>query len=178
MNTKGNLVHPTPIAELQPMRPAMVQGVVVRFGPVEERFSRDRFRPIRKVTIRDTSGEIPLTLWGDEVGHVRDADRVLLVEVWVKDYQGRPELVLGTRGYVVNLGPASGRGPVLKPDPKGGRYVWGLVRRRLREKDLRKGHEEPVPPAQPVAAPTPTPRSSMLTPLALAAMREDSPHVA
>lgn len=137
MNGSSNLVHPTPIVGLVPMRPALVHGVVVRFGAVFERTSRGRPQPVRTVLLRDSTGEIPLTLWGEEVGHVRDADRLLLVEAWVGEYRGRPELALGSRGYIVNLGPAGGRGPVWRPDPRGGLFVWGLVRRRLRERDLR-----------------------------------------
>lgn len=158
MNAKTNLLHPTPIADLVPMRPALVHGVVVRFGAVFERTSRGRPQPVRTVLLRDATGEIPLTLWGEEVGHVREADRLLLVEAWVGEYLGRPELALGSRGYVVNLGPASGRGPVWHPDLGGSLYVWRLVRRRLREKDLRtreaQAREMPVRGvAGPVVAP-------------------------
>ncbi len=154
MNGSSNLVHPTPIADLVPMRPALVHGVVVRYGPVYERPIRDRVWPVRTVHLRDATGEIPFTLWGDEVGHVRDADRLLVVEVWVREYRGRPELSLGSRGYIVNLGPASGRGPVWHPDLRGSLYVWGLVRRRLRERDLR-AREERCPPVPSPTSPLP-----------------------
>jgi hypothetical protein len=141
MNAKNSLLHPTPIADLVPRRPALVQGVVVRYDPVCERTSLSTGGPLmaRTVVLRDSTGHIELTLWNDQVWHVQDADRVLLVEAWVRvnELNGRPELTLGSRGYLVNLGPASGRGPVWHPDPRGSLYVWGLVRRRLREKDLR-----------------------------------------
>ena len=141
MTAKNNLLYPTPIADLVPFRPTLVQGVVVHYGPVYggwrlERGLR-RVLPARRVWLRDATGEIPLTLWGEEVGHVHDADRLLIVEAWVDRYDDRIELSLGCRGYLVNLGPANGRGPVWHPDPRGSLYVWGLVRRRLREKDLR-----------------------------------------
>ena len=154
MNGSNNLVHPTPIADLVPLRPALVQGVVVRFGAVFERADPDRPRLVRKVILRDTTGEIPLTLRDEEVGHVRDADRLLLIEAWVGEYQGRPRLTLGSRGYIVNLGPASGRGPVWHPDLQGSLYVWGLVRRRLRERDLR-AREERCPPVPSPTSPLP-----------------------
>ena len=156
MTARTNLVHPMPIADLVPKRPALVHGVVVHYGPVYERASRDRDRicPVRTVHLRDATGEIRLTLWGDEVGHVRDADRLLVVEGWVREYYGRPELSLGSRGYIVNLGPANGRGQVWHPDPRGSLYVWGLVRRRLRERDL-KAHAAEAGPA--VVRPAPSP---------------------
>ena len=154
MTARTNLVHPTPIADLVPMRPALVHGVVVHYGAVYERPIGDRISPVRTVHLRDATGEIPLALWGDEVGHVRDADRLLVVEGWVREYYGRPELSLGSRGYIVNLGPASGRGPVWHPDPRGSLYVWGLVRRHLRERDLKARAAEAVPP---VVRPAPSP---------------------
>ena len=153
MTASTNLVHPTPIADLVPMRPALVQGVVVRYDAVCERFSppAGRSLPVRTVLLRDPTGQIELTLWNDQVGHVRDADRVLLVEAWVRlnETNGRPELSLGSRGYVVNLGPASGRGPAWHPDPRVSLYVWGLVRRRLRERDLRARAEGGRMPSTP-----------------------------
>ena len=88
MTARTNLVHPTPIADLVPKRPSLVHGVVVHYGPVYERPGRDRDRtcPVRTVHLRDATGEIGLTLWGDEVGHVRDADRTWVVnargDVW------------------------------------------------------------------------------------------------
>ncbi len=151
MTARTNLVHPTPIADLVPKRPALVHGVVVHYGPVYERERGDRILPVRTVHLRDATGEIRLTLWGDEVGHVRDADRLLVVEGWVREYRGRPELSLGSRGYLVNLGPASGRGPVWHPDARGSLYVWGLVRRRLRERDLRMREAQEMPSSVPAS---------------------------
>lgn len=168
MIANSNLVHPTPIADLVPMRPALVHGVVVRFGSVFERTSRGRPQPVRTVLLRDATGEIPLTLWGEEVGHVRDADHLLLVEAWVGEYRGRPELALGSRGYIVNLGPASGKGPVWRSDLRGGLVVWGLVRRRLREKSLRaRARSAPDPPggAPQNASPCPTPEPAPADPV-------------
>ena len=157
MTARTNLVHPTPIADLVPNRPALVHGVVVHYGPVYERARGDRIWPIRTVHLRDATGEIRLTLWGDEVGHVRDADRLVVVEAWVREYRGRPELSLGPRGYIVSLGPASGRGPVWHPDPRGSLYVWGLVRRRLRERDLKVRAAEAGPPVVRPATSAPVP---------------------
>jgi hypothetical protein len=160
MTQRSNLVHPTPIADLVPKRPALVHGVVVRFGGVYDRPIRDKIVPVRSVLLRDATGEITLALWGAEVSHVREADRLLLVEAWVNEYLGHPELSLGSRGYIVNLGPASGRGPVWHPDPRGSLFVWGLVRRRLREKDLRRREGQDRPAANPPLVPTPSSHTS------------------
>ena len=138
MTARTNLVHPTPIADLVPMRLALVHGVVVHYGSVYERPSAEGgVLPVRTVHLRDATGEIRLALWGDQICQVQDADRVVLTEVWVKEYRGRPELAVGKKGKIINLGPASGRGPVWHPGHRESLYVWGLVRRRVRERDLR-----------------------------------------
>lgn len=163
MTTRLSLLYPTPIANLVPQRPAMVHGVVVRVGGIIERFSQGKARPLRTVLLRDATGQVPLALWGDEVGHVREADRLLLVEAWVGEFRGRPELTLSSRGYLINLGPANGRGPIWRPRPRDRLLAWGLVRRRLREKGLRASRPaaSAAPGAKPMALPPiPTPSTS------------------
>ncbi len=155
MTARTNLVHPTPIADLVPNRPALVHGVVVHYGSVYERPSPEGgVLPVRTVHLRDATGEIRLALWDDQICHIQDADRVVLTEVWVKEYRDRPELALGKKGKIINLGPASGRGPVWHPGPRESLYVWGLVRRRLRERDLKARVAEAGPP---MVRPAPSP---------------------
>ena len=136
----GNLLYPTPISGLTPGRPALVHGVVVQMGQLQEANLKGRAKAFREVLLRDPTGEVPLVLWGEETGHVQEADRVFIVEAWVREFKGRPQLSLGKRGYLVNLGPANGHGPVRSPPTSEREYIWGLVRRRLREKEL-KGTE-------------------------------------
>ena len=174
MNGSSNLVHPTPIADLVPMRLALVHGVVVHYGSVYERPSADGgVLPVRTVHLRDATGEIRLALWDDQICHVQDADRVVLTEVWVKEYRGGPELAVGKKGKIINLGPASGRGPVWHPGPRESLYVWGLVRRRLRERDLKAraadaGHPvvRPAPPPPVPSTPHVEAASTVTAPLA------------
>lgn len=136
----GNLLYPTPISQLTPGRPAMVHGVVVQVGPLQEANLKERAKAFREVLLRDPTGEVPLVLWGEETGHVQEADRAIIVEAWVREFKGHPQLSLGKRGYLVNLGPANGHGPLRSPPPSERGFIWGLVRRRLREKEL-KGTE-------------------------------------
>ena len=49
------------------------------------------------------TGEIALVLWGDEVDLVSVGDRIRLVEGWVKDYQGRPQISLGRSGRLEKM---------------------------------------------------------------------------
>ena len=48
--------------------------------------------------MKDGTGEISFVLWGDEVDLVAEGEKVRIVEGWVKDYKGRPQVSLGRTG--------------------------------------------------------------------------------
>jgi len=60
---------------------------------------------VRTARLKDATGEIALTLWGEEVELVREGDRIRIHEGWVKDYKGRPQLSLGRLGKLTRLTP-------------------------------------------------------------------------
>lgn len=63
--------------------------VVTRFG------KRTR---VADATIKDASGEITLTLWGDDVGKVAIGDKVKIENGWVSEFKGNPQLSAGKYG--------------------------------------------------------------------------------
>lgn len=65
-------------------------------------------KKVRNGKLQDGTGEIGLVLWGSEVGLVETGDRIRIVEGWVKDYQGRPQISLGRTGKIEKLGAAPG----------------------------------------------------------------------
>lgn len=58
---------------------------------------------MRNGRLKDETGEITLVLWANEVELVEAGDRVRIVEGWVKDYQGRPQISLGRVGKLEKL---------------------------------------------------------------------------
>jgi hypothetical protein len=89
----------TYISDLRPGRVATFEAVVARLEPVREFEARTGgSKKVRNGTLRDRTGEISLVLWGDEVESVAEGDRVVVVEGWVKDYNGRPQVSLGRTG--------------------------------------------------------------------------------
>lgn len=134
----GNPLYPTPISVLSPDRLAMARGVVVQVGPLREANLKGRAKAFREVLLKNPTGEVPLVLWGEETGHVNEADRVFIVDAWVREFKGHPLLSLGKRGYLVNLGPANGHGR--SPALSEREYIWGSVRRRLREREFDGDH--------------------------------------
>ena len=57
-------------------------------------------KKVRNGVLKDGTGEIALVLWGAEVDLVAEGDEVRIVEGWIKDYKGRPQVSLGRTGKV------------------------------------------------------------------------------
>jgi len=53
---------------------------------------------VRNAVLKDGTGEISFVLWGDEVELVAEGEKVRIVDGWVKDYKGRPQVSLGRTG--------------------------------------------------------------------------------
>jgi ssDNA-binding replication factor A large subunit len=87
------------ISDLRPSRTATIEATVVRLEPIREVQQRvGGTKKVRNATLRDGTGEISLVLWGDEVELAAEGDKVRIVDGWVKDYQGRPQISLGRTG--------------------------------------------------------------------------------
>lgn len=87
------------ISDLRPGRVATVEATVATLEPVREVEQRNgTTKKVRNALLRDRTAEISLVLWGDEVDLVAQGDQVRIVEGWVKDYKGRPQISLGKTG--------------------------------------------------------------------------------
>lgn len=92
------------IADLRPSKLATFEATVERLDAVREFELREGGRrKVRNGLLRDATGEIALVLWGSEVELVAVGDRIRIVDGWVKDYQGRPQVSLGRVGKVEKL---------------------------------------------------------------------------
>jgi len=89
------------ISDLRPDRVATLEATVAKLEPVREFEQRSGGnKKVRNGTLKDGTGEIALVLWGDEVDAVAEGDKVRIVEGWVKDYKGRPQISLGKVGKI------------------------------------------------------------------------------
>jgi len=89
------------ISDLRPGRVATIEATVARLEPVREVDQvAGGTKRVRNGVVKDGTGEISLVLWGDEVELVAEGDRIRLVEGWVKDYKGRPQISLGRTGRI------------------------------------------------------------------------------
>jgi len=53
---------------------------------------------VANATIRDDSGEITLSLWGDDIERVAIGDKVQIENGWVSEFKGTPQLSAGKYG--------------------------------------------------------------------------------
>ena len=92
------------VSDLRPGRVATFEATVTRLEPVREVEQRTGgTKRVRNGLLRDGTGEISFVLWGDEVELVAEGETVRIVEGWVKDYKGRPQVSLGRTGHVEKL---------------------------------------------------------------------------
>jgi len=89
------------VADLRPSRVATVEGTVAALQPVREVLTRDGSKKkVRNGKLKDATGEISLVLWGSEVDLVTEGDQIAIVEGWVSDYRGQPQISLGRSGKI------------------------------------------------------------------------------
>ncbi len=99
------------ISDLRPSRVATIEATVSELQPAREIETRGgRKTRVRNGRLKDQTGEIALILWGTKVDLVERGDRVRVIEGWVKDYQGRPQLSLGRTGKLEKLAPGNQEG--------------------------------------------------------------------
>ena len=94
------------ISDLRPSRVATLEATVSNLETTREVETREGgLRKVRNGTLRDATGEIALVLWGSEVDLVSTGDRIRVVDGWVSDRRGRPQISLGRTGRIERLPP-------------------------------------------------------------------------
>jgi len=91
----------TYIADLRPSRVATIEATVASLEPTREIATRDGgTKKVRNGKLKDATGEISLVLWGTEVDLVSAGDHIAIVEGWVSEYRGQPQVSLGRTGKI------------------------------------------------------------------------------
>jgi ssDNA-binding replication factor A large subunit len=95
----------TYISDLRPSRVATLEAVVTGLEEVREVETKDgTLRKVRNGTLRDATGEIAFVLWGPEVDLVALGEQIRVVDGWVSDRRGRPQISLGRTGRIERVG--------------------------------------------------------------------------
>ena len=96
------------ISDLKPSRVATVEATVTKLDSIREVEQRlGGTTRVRNVLLKDGTGEIVLVLWGKDVELVTEGEKVRVVDGWVKDYRGRPQISLGRSGKLEKLAPSA-----------------------------------------------------------------------
>ena len=92
------------ISDLKPSRVATVEATVAKLDSIREVEQRlGGTTRVRNVLLNDGTGEIVLVLWGKDVELVTEGEKIRVVDGWVKDYRGRPQISLGRSGKLEKL---------------------------------------------------------------------------
>ena len=92
------------ISDLKPSRVATVEATVTKLDSIREVEQRlGGTTRVRNVLLKDGTGEIVLVLWGKDVELVTEGEKIRVVDGWVKDYRGRPQISLGRSGKLEKL---------------------------------------------------------------------------
>lgn len=53
---------------------------------------------VANATLKDESGEITISLWGDDIDTVKEGSKVKVENGWVSEFKGNPQLSAGKYG--------------------------------------------------------------------------------
>jgi replication factor A1 len=70
------------------------RDVLTRFGKKTK---------VANATIKDDSGEITLSLWGDDINRVAIGDKIKIENGWVSEFRGNPQLSAGKYGKITKV---------------------------------------------------------------------------
>jgi replication factor A1 len=89
------------ISDLRPGRVVTFEAVVAKLDAPREIEQRSGASTrVRNGVLKDGTGEVSVVLWGKEVELVAEGDNIRIVDGWVKEYKGRPEVSLGRTGRI------------------------------------------------------------------------------
>jgi replication factor A1 len=93
------------ISDLRPGRVVTFEATVAKLDPPKEVEQRSGSTTrVRNGLLKDETGEVSIVLWGKDTELVEAGDRIRIVEGWVKEYKGRPEVSLGRLGRIEKSG--------------------------------------------------------------------------
>ena len=73
---------------------------IVAISPVRDVTTSRGPSQVADATLKDSSGSITLTLWGDDTKRFSVGQKVRVTDGWVKDYKGKLQLSMGRSGTI------------------------------------------------------------------------------
>lgn len=84
-----------------------VEGTIKEIGEVRSFDKFGRQLKVADAILEDDSGSIKLTLWNDDISRFKQGDNVKVVNGFVNEFQGEPQLTSGKFGRIEKAGEGS-----------------------------------------------------------------------
>ena len=75
-----------------------VEGEIIEISPVKEFSKFGRVGRVATATIKDSTGEIQLTLWDEQTEMLSKGSKIRILNGYVKEWQGLKQLNIGRQG--------------------------------------------------------------------------------
>ncbi|MCI4331984.1 MAG: OB-fold nucleic acid binding domain-containing protein [Thermoplasmata archaeon] len=88
------------IATLKANMNATIDATITAISPVRDVTTMRGPSRVADATLKDDTGSITLTLWGDDTAKYTVGQKVRITDGWVKDYKGKLQLSMGRSGKI------------------------------------------------------------------------------
>ncbi len=90
--------------EIQKVQPGMtgvnIKGKVLEIGKIRDVKTRYGETQVANATIEDETGQLKLTLWGDQIEKISEGDIVEITNGYAREWQGEIQVSVGKQGEI------------------------------------------------------------------------------
>lgn len=88
------------IATLRANSNANIEATITAISPVRDVTTSRGPSQVADATLKDETGEITLTLWGEDTKRYTVGQKVKITDGWVKDFRGKLQVSMGRSGRI------------------------------------------------------------------------------
>lgn len=88
------------IATLRANSNANIEATITAISPVRDVTTARGPTKVADATLKDETGTITLTLWGQDTSKYAVGQKVKITDGWVKDYRGKLQISMGRSGQI------------------------------------------------------------------------------
>jgi len=88
------------IGGLQANQNATIEATITAISPVRDVTTSRGPSQVADATLKDDTGTITLTLWGEDTRRYSVGQRIRITDGWVKDYRGKLQISMGRSGKI------------------------------------------------------------------------------
>ncbi len=88
------------IATLRANSSANLEATITAISPVRDVTTSRGPSQVADATLKDETGEITLTLWGEDTKRFTVGQKIKVTDGWVKDFRGKLQVSMGRSGRI------------------------------------------------------------------------------